>query len=87
MRYGALPIVHTTGGLADTVPPYNREEQSGRGITFQSFNAEDFSNALWRSIELFQEKEHFDAARKNAMNGDYSWAPSVVAYQKLYSEL
>lgn len=87
MRYGTLPIVHTTGGLADTVPPYNREEQSGRGLTFQSFDAEDFSNALYRAIELFGEKEHFDAARTNAMNGDYSWGPSVTAYQKLYSEL
>ena len=87
MRYGTLPIVHTTGGLADTVVPYNPEEQSGRGITFQSFNAEDFSNALWRSIELFADKAHFKAACKNAMNGDYSWGPSVLAYQELYRNI
>ena len=87
MRYGTLPIVHTTGGLADTVPPYNYEDGTGKGLTFQSFNAEDFSNALWRAIELFGQKEHFNAAKKNAMEGDYSWGPSVIAYQKLYSEL
>lgn len=87
MRYGTLPIVHTTGGLADTVVPYNPQEKTGRGITFQSFNAEDFSNALWRSIELYHDKEHFDCARKNAMDGDYSWGPSVEAYQSLYRNI
>lgn len=87
MRYGTLPIVHTTGGLADTVTPYNPMEKSGRGITFQSFNAEDFSNALWRSIELYHDKEHFKAACKNAMDGDYSWGPSVSAYQELYRNI
>ncbi len=87
MRYGTLPIVHTTGGLADTVIPYNPEEQSGRGITFQSFHPEDFSHALWRAIELYNDPAHFDRARLNAMEGDYSWGPSVLAYQKLYSAL
>lgn len=85
MRYGTLPIVHTTGGLADTVIPYNAEDKTGRGITFQTFNAEDFSNALWRATELFKNKTHFNKARKNAMEGDYSWGPSVKAYQDLYA--
>ncbi|MBQ7935977.1 MAG: glycogen synthase GlgA [Clostridia bacterium] len=87
MRYGTLPIVHTTGGLADTVIPYNPQEKTGRGITFQSFNAEDFSNALWRAMELFKDQTHFNCARKNAMAGDYSWGPSVEAYQNLYRGL
>lgn len=87
MRYGTLPIVHTTGGLADTVIPYNPEDKTGRGITFQSFHPEDFSNALWRALELFHNKPHFTKARKNAMEGDYSWGPSVAAYQALYREI
>ncbi len=87
MRYGTLPIVHTTGGLADTVIPYNPTDKTGRGITFQSFNAEDFSNSLWRAMELFGDKENYDQARLNAMSGDYSWGPSVTAYQDLYKNL
>ncbi len=87
MRYGTLPLVHTTGGLADTVIPYNHEDGTGRGITFQSFHPEDFSNALWRSIELFKDKTHFNRARRNAMAGDYSWGPSVVSYQNLYRNI
>ncbi len=87
MRYGTLPIVHTTGGLADTVIPYNPEERTGRGITFQTLHPEDFANALWRSIELYRDKDHFVQAQKNAMAGDYSWTPIVAAYQKLYQQL
>ncbi len=87
MRYGTLPIVHTTGGLADTVVPYNPETGTGRGITFQTFNAEDFSNALWRALELFRDQPHFMQAKKNAMAGDYSWGPSVLAYQALYKTI
>lgn len=87
MRYGTLPIVHTTGGLADTVLPYNAEDGTGRGITFQSFDPEDFSNALWRSMELFNDKKQFNQAVQNAMAGDYSWGPSVLAYQALYKTI
>ncbi len=87
MRYGTLPIVHTTGGLADTVLPYNAEDGTGRGITFQTFHPEDFSNALWRSMELFNDKKNFKQAIQNAMNGDYSWGPSVLAYQTLYKTI
>jgi starch synthase len=87
MRYGTLPIVHTTGGLADTVIPYNPVEKTGRGITFQTLHPEDFANALWRSIELFHDKENFVQAQKNAMAGDYSWTPIVAAYQELYRSL
>ncbi len=87
MRYGTLPIVHTTGGLADTVLPYNPEEGTGRGITFQTFNAEDFFDALLRAAALFADKKHFAKAQKNAMEGDYSWGPSVLSYQNLYQSV
>ena len=87
MRYGTLPLVQVTGGLADTVPAYNYGEKSGRGITFHTPHPEDFSHALWRAIELFHNKEHFLQAQKNAMKGDYSWGPSVKAYQELYRNI
>lgn len=87
MRYGTPPIVHATGGLADTVQPYNPADGTGRGITFQSPHPEDFSNALWRGIEIFKDKKHYTQMRQNAMEGDYSWDPSVDAYRKLYAQL
>ena len=50
MHYGTVPIVASTGGLRDTVPPYNPETGEGRGFTFQSYNADDFLGArLMRS--------------------------------------
>lgn len=53
MHYGTVPIVASTGGLRDTVPPYNPETGEGRGFTFQSYNADDFLGAIDRAAGLY----------------------------------
>ena len=87
MRYGTIPIVHTVGGLKDTVTPYNPEEGTGRGITFNSFNADDMFNAIERACGLFSDKQHFLNVKKNAMAGDYSWSKSAKEYVDLYKSI
>lgn len=57
MRYGTVPIVHTVGGLKDTVIAYNEADESGTGFTFQSFNAHDMLYAIDRALELYQDKK------------------------------
>lgn len=87
MRYGTIPIVHTVGGLHDTVPAYNSQTKEGKGITFQSFNAYDMLDAINRAIALFRNKPAWRILRKNAMSGDYSWAEPAEKYIEIYKEI
>ena len=87
MRYGSIPIVRETGGLKDTVPAYNPEEQSGRGFTFKTYNAYDMLDAIRRAVAMYADKENWKACMKNAMMGDYSWKNSAKQYIDLYKSL
>lgn len=87
MRYGTIPIVHTVGGLVDTVQPYNPTTKEGNGITFQSYNPYDMLDAIKRGIDLFYNKNHWRQIRKNAMQKDVSWNLPAEEYIAMYNEL
>ncbi len=87
MRYGTIPIVHSVGGLHDTVTAYNPQTKEGNGITFQSYNAYDMLDAIRRGVDLFHNKNHWRVLRKNAMSGDYSWEQPAKEYYKIYKEI
>ncbi|WBL14243.1 glycogen synthase GlgA [Sutcliffiella sp. NC1] len=87
MRYGTIPIVRETGGLNDTVFPYNEEINEGNGFSFTNYNAHDMLFTIRRAISLYKEKEVWNRLVKNAMSRDYSWASSAFKYNKLYSSL
>ena len=88
MRYGTVPIVAATGGLRDTVPPYNPETKEGRGFTFQSYNGEDFLDAINRAVEMYEtDREGFLALAKRDMKIDFSWRVPAGEYMQLYKEL
>ncbi|MBO5734213.1 MAG: glycogen synthase GlgA [Clostridia bacterium] len=87
MRYGTVPIVHSVGGLHDTVPAYNPQTKEGKGITFQSYNAYDMLDAIRRAVELYKNKPAWRIVRKNAMNDDYSWGEPARKYIEIYSEI
>ena len=88
MRYGTIPVVNATGGLRDTVVPYNRESGQGVGFTFQSFNCDDMLGALRRALEIYGgDKKAWETVVTNAMNRDSSWNQSAKEYTQLYKEL
>lgn len=87
MRYGTVPIVRRTGGLADTVIDVDADTVSGNGLVFNEKSPEKLLYACERAIRLFQNKERYVWAQKNAMSADFSWEKSSVAYKKLYQEL
>lgn len=87
MRYGTIPVVHTVGGLKDTVVPYNPETKEGCGITFQSYDSYDFLDAIKRAIALYYDKKNWKILRKNAMGKDVSWNYPANEYIKMYNEL
>ena len=88
MRYGTVPVVAATGGLKDTVPPYDPETGEGRGFTFQSYNGEDFLDAIERAVEMYdKDRDGFKALAKRDMETDFSWSVPAGEYLRLYREL
>jgi starch synthase len=88
MRYGTVPIVRETGGLKDTVEPYNLFEDNGNGFTFDNYDPGLLLDAVNRAKTLyFVYRDSFDAMVKRDMEKDVSWSQSATAYRYLYLEL
>ena len=88
MRYGTVPIVRETGGLKDTVAPYNAEENSGNGFTFDYYEAGLLLNAIQNAKALyFEDRGRWDEMVLRDMDKDVSWEKSANEYMKLYEEL
>jgi len=87
MRYGAVPLVRETGGLNDTVQPYNEFNGEGNGFTFKNFNAHDMLFTIEKALSLYRQEDRWESLARNAMETDYSWAQSAKQYNELYSDL
>lgn len=88
MRYGTLPIVRETGGLKDTVIPYNCYTGEGTGFSFAHFNGDEMADAVFRAARLFwDDRAAFNGLVENAMRADFSWKRSADAYIALYHNL
>ncbi len=86
--YGTVPVVHSTGGLKDTVEPFNPKTGEGTGFTFENYTVKDLVETLKRAIALY--KEDKDAWRKLIVNGmkkDFSWQNSAKNYAELYKKI
>ena len=84
LRYGTLPIVRATGGLKDTVWPYNEQTDEGNGFSFDNFNAHDMLNIVRYALSVYQKKTRLESLQKRAMNQNWSFQKSALAYAKLY---
>jgi starch synthase len=88
MRYGSVPIVRETGGLKDTVEPYNPDTGEGFGFTFANYDRYDLLHAVRRAVDLyFNDKKRWKALMKRGMERDFSWTESAKAYKKMYREI
>ena len=88
MRYGTVPIVRETGGLKDTVEPYNAYTGEGNGFTFDRYQADLLLDAVRRAERVYyDERDRWDAIVARDMEKDVSWAHSADLYLKLYAEL
>lgn len=89
MRYGCIPVVRQTGGLADSVKNIDcsPKDCKGTGIIFQDFNRHDLREAIDRACKLFQQKHLYKSVQKNAMSADFSWNASAQKYIELYQSL
>lgn len=88
MRYGTLPIVRETGGLKDTVVPYNEYENTGDGFSFANYNAHDMLHVIKYALDVFENhKDRWQEMMQRAMRHDFSWKASAKEYEKLYDML
>lgn len=85
MRYGTLPIVRETGGLKDTVIPYNEFTGEGTGFSFRNFNGDEMGDAVFRAARLFWDnRDAWNQLVTQAMSQDFSWTRSADKYLDLY---
>lgn len=87
LQYKTVPIVRETGGLKDTIQPYNEITGEGNGFSFTNYNAHDFLNVLRYSLEIYHRPEHFQQLLKNVNKSQFSWKNFAKEYAKLYETL
>jgi starch synthase len=85
MRYGTVPVVRATGGLADTVRPAGPEEE-GTGIVFEAYTAEALLGAVEAALRLYRAPRALERTRRNGMRQDFSWEASARKYLHLYRQ-
>ncbi len=84
MRYGSLPIVRQTGGLRDTVAPYNRHTGQGTGFGFVQYNSYDLLDCIKKALEVYDHALIMEHLMKSGMDADFSFTLSAFEYAKLY---
>lgn len=88
LRYGTIPIVRETGGLKDTVEPYNEFNQTGTGFSFTNYNADEMLNTIRYAEKIFFDKKaDWNKIVDRAMAKDFSWNTSAIKYMELYDSI
>ncbi|MFH0986138.1 MAG: glycogen synthase GlgA [Candidatus Omnitrophota bacterium] len=87
LRFGSIPVVRATGGLADTIQNFEPVSQKGNGFLFEDYTSEALHTVLLRSVKIFKQEKLWKALMKNAMGSDFSWDASAKKYEKLYESV
>lgn len=87
LRYGTLPLVRETGGLKDTVMPYNKYENTGWGFSFSNYDPKSLEEVMLLAIETYKDKNAWAELINKGMSLDYSWSNSAKEYIKLYEKI
>lgn len=84
LRYGSIPIVRETGGLKDTISPYNQYNGVGNGFGFKNFNSNELMQIMEYALTIYSDKNAWSNIIRQAMNSDNSWEKSAMQYKLLY---
>ncbi len=87
LRYGSVPIVRETGGLRDTIIPYNEYSGEGNGFGFRNFNAHELLFTIQKAVRFYHQPEVWAGIVKNCLSTDFSWKRSAREYSELYKTL
>ncbi len=86
-RYGTVPIVRETGGLFDTIKPYNKYTGEGNGFTFTNYNAHEMMHVMEEALRLYEDQDAWEKMMKRVMSVDFSWNSSAEKYIELYTSM
>lgn len=87
LRYGSIPIVRETGGLKDTVTPYNEYDETGNGFGFKNYRFEELLNIIKYALKIYENKDKWNNIVRQAMSSDNSWEKSAKEYIEIYNQL
>jgi starch synthase len=87
LRYGTVPIVRSTGGLADTIREFDPSTGAGNGFCFSDYDPDQFRDAVDRALRLWPDRSQWEKLMKNGMGQDFSWRKSAKRYVELYTRL
>jgi len=87
LRYGTVPVVRATGGLADTVTEFDPATGEGTGFLFEDYDAAQFHTAVLRALALWPDKKSWARLMENGMKQDFSWSHSAEKYISVYSRV
>ena len=88
LRYGAVPVVRSTGGLSDTIKEFAPVSGEGNGFVFFNYREDEFGKAIKRAVDLFQkDKMAWTKLMTNGMTSDFTWASSAKQYAELYQKI
>ena len=87
LRYGSIPIIRETGGLKDTISPYNKYTGIGNGFGFKNFNSNELMQMIEYALTIYGEKDAWNNIIRQAMDSDNSWEKSAIQYKLLYEEI
>jgi len=87
LRYGTIPIVRETGGLKDSVIPYNEYEKTGTGFSFAHYSADEMMSVIDYAISIYNQKDHWETLVDSAMNEKLDWENSAEKYMEVFNKL
>jgi len=87
LRYGSVPVVRETGGLRDTIKPYNQYTGEGNGFSFRNYNAHELLDTIRRALDFYRHPQVWDGIFRSAIESDFSWQKSAQEYLALYHSL
>ncbi|WP_072897592.1 glycogen synthase GlgA [Clostridium fallax] len=87
LRYGTIPLVRETGGLKDTIVPYNEYTEEGNGFSFYNYNSNELLNTIEYALRWYEDKDKWINIVKSAMKSNNSWNKAAKEYKSLYKEL
>jgi starch synthase len=86
LKYGTVPIVRETGGLADTIQDYDPNTSEGTGFVFKNYDSDELLEAVERALQVYEQKEVWTKLMKKGMQKDFSWQASAKKYEDLYQK-